>query len=361
MKKVTAVFLVLLAALLLSGCATTSDVGESETEPQPLSWNDAASKTAEPSQEPVPYSEQPPKSPKPTKKISLDALFDETTGWPVNAASLPVPMQPAEDTALWNDFVSLFSMGTPLDEQEQYLLFWYGKYGWTPEFYAACHNYYFQKASVLLDTAVSEEDINEVYACLDRCFAACFHGSMQYPDRLDLWCGYVHASNMLGNYENAIDCCLTILNRLDYNNNVWYWTNNRLFTTPEESEYEFVSIMHDYISELYNADQLEFGWELADQLNVRFPDNPVVLNDVALYFLFTGSYEVARPYLEKALEADPSDLTVLNNLAYVCEDLEDYEASLKYANMLIMSGDEDYVDVGIRLCAEVNRLMYPDK
>ncbi|MBQ0167080.1 MAG: tetratricopeptide repeat protein [Treponema sp.] len=350
--------------LFFAGCATTSDSGDAgQNETPVLSWNDASSKSSATPESPAPYSAEAPETPKNLVKKGLDDLFDGTRHWPQNTASIPVTMNPAADTQYWDTFKVMVTGGSDIDEIEDYLLSWYGIYGWTPEFYAACHNFYFQKATVLLETATSEDDIQVVYENLDRCFASCFHGSMQYPERLDLWCGYIHAANMLGDYDNAESCIQAIFDRLEYNGNNWYWTYNEPFygDDQEAHEREFVQIMHDYVIEFMNAGFFDYSAYVSERLLTFFPENVIALNDAALTYLYAGELETARPYLERANAADPEDLIVLTNLAYVCEDLGDYDAALEYANMMIMSGEEDYVDRGIKLCAELNQLMYPDK
>ena len=342
MKKCFLLFLTLALVLFFAGCATTSDAGESET--------------------PVPYSSAAPESPKQKKNLTLDEIFDGTTKWPENTASLPVAMKPAEDAEYWDSFVEMIQNGSDINDIEQYMLTWYGSYGWTPEFYAACHNYYYQKALVLLPNAASEADINVVYENLDRCFDACYHGSMQYPDRLDLWCGFVHAAINLGDYESAEGCIQAIIDRLEYNVNNWYWTYNEPFYEGEEAhEREFVQIMHDYVAEFLNDNVLDYAYSVSSRVLEYFPDNTIVLNDVALSYLYSGDLEAACPYLEYAFELNPEDLVVMTNLAYVYEDLGRYEDSFELANMMIMSGEEDYVSRGIVLSAELNSLMNPDK
>lgn len=357
MKKSIALILALLViALVFTGCATTSDAGE-ENEPVALSWNPEVKTDA-----PAPYTDSQPSSPKNAQKAGLDALFEGTSDWPVNAGSLPVVMKTAEDIQFWDAFKEMFQNDADIDDIEKYLLTWYGVYGWTPEFYAACHNFYFQKALILLGDAASEDDINVAYGCLDKCFDSCFHGAMQYPERLDLWCGYVHAAIMLGDYDNAENCINAIIDRLDFNGNNWYWTYNEPFYEGEEErETEFIQIMHDYVAEFLNYSVLDHAYSVSSRLLDYFPDNTIILNDLALVYLYGGDLEAALPYLERAFMLNPDDLVVMTNLAYVYEDLGEYEASLELANMMILSGEEDYVDRGIVLSAELNSLMNPDK
>lgn len=363
MKRSIAVIIALLAlALVFTGCATTSDAGEAE-EQGTLSWNPEVTEKASTPDAPAPYTAAPPSTPKQAQKVGLDAIFDGTTNWPVNAGSLPVTMDFADDAALWDEFKVMVQVEeTDIDEIEKFLLSWYGKYGWTPEFYAACHNFYFAKASDMLNNAASEEDINLVYKNLDRCFDSCYHGALQYPDRLDLWCGYVHAALMLGDYENAESCIQAIFDRLDFNGNNWYWTYNEPFyEEAEKRENEFVQIIHDYIAEYLDYDTLDYAYSVSLRLAECFPENPIALNDVAISLLYADELEAARPYLEKAMEMDPDDMVVVTNLAYVCEDLGDYETALELSDRMIASGDADYVNRGIMLHAEINQLMNPDK
>lgn len=368
MKKSLILILGLLAvALVFTGCATASDTEGVEESVVPVTEPVQQHSFTAPSEPAGPAIEAPETkiTPKQAKTAGLDGIFASVKKWPENAWNAPETMAPAEDAQYWDDFVTLVGDNSPISEMETYLVTWYGKYGWTPEFYAACHNFYYAKASDTLSTATSEDDIQIVYDSFARCFDATYHGFMQYPDRLDLWCGYVRAALTLGDFDEALNCILAIFNRLDLNDNRWYWRYNEPFylDDPESvRESEFVQIMHDYICEWLNNDSgLEYAQTVAGKLVEYFPQNPMALNDAALSCLYAGDLEAARPYLEKAVAADPSDMIVVTNLAYVCEDLGDYEASLKYADMMIRSGEEEYVDRGIRLCAEINQLMNPDK
>lgn len=354
MKKSLVIIMAFLAFILFfAGCASTSDSGNSESQTVPQV--NAASV-------PAPVSTVTPKQ---AKKKGIDALYDGVSEWPNNEMAISLPMQPAPDSALWEEFVALTRSGAPVEKLEAYLLDWYEDYGWTPDFYAACHNYFFSKASDLASSVASEDDVLVVYSYFDRLFEATMHGFLQCPDRLDLWCGYVHVANMLGCYDNAAEVCLGIMDRLAFNNNLWYWSCNEPFYHEEGEEVmaaEFVNIMHDYICEwLEQEEGLAYAIPVAEQLVAWFPENPVALNDLAISYLYNGNLEDARPVLERANALKPDDLIVLSNLAYTCEDLGDYDTALQYAEQLIMSGNPDYVSRGINLCAEINRLMYPDK
>lgn len=352
MKKSILLILGLIIVFAFTGCATTPDT-ETDKSPEQVLLSETDSVG---SPEPAISADEAPKK-------GLDALISSVTDWPENKDNPPVEMSIAEDSAMWDTFVDMVNGGRIPDDLERFLTEWYRMFGWTPDFYAGCHNYYFQKVFYMIENQVSEQDISIIFPVLENCFNITYHGFMQYPDRLDLWCGYVHASNMVGSYEEAAECCLWILNRLEYNDNKWYWTYNNPFYWDDEAarESEFIGIMHDYISEFLNEKALDCALPVSSRLVECFPDNAVVLNDMALCFIYNADLESALPYLEHAVEINPTDVIVMANLAYVYADLGEYEASLELANRLIQSGDPDSVTRGIELCAELNKLINPDK
>ncbi len=367
-KGIAAIGVLFVLALFVSGCATSSETGkEIEAEngekqivaPVSTTTSDLISSisvlpaaSSEPAGEP-----ETQVKPVELKKKSLEELFDETTNWPDNFNSVPLLMDGAQDSEVWTGFIDLANANASVKELEDYLRDWWGDYGWTPEFYAACHNYYLIKAAELLDKAASEDDIDEVYSCFDRCFQSTVRGGMQYPDRLDLWCGFIHTANMMGDYDDAQHVCMLVLNRLAINGNNWYWTCNQSFYGDDETakENEFVGIIHDYYCEWIDAeDGLTYAYPVAEIVAQYFPENSIALNDLALCCIYSGEYEKAAGYLENAYEANPYDLIVIGNLAYVYAELGAYEDAGKYARLMIQSGDEEYVDMGIRLLAEIN-------
>lgn len=370
MKKWLLIIISLLAfVLVLAGCATTSDTDKTaEAEgiaekkqtvaPVSTSTSDLISSISSPSDAVSEPAGEPATSVAPVelKKKSIEDLFDETTNWPDNVHSLPVLMKPAEDSINWMTFYDMANADASAEELEEYLRDWWGEYGWTPEFYVACHNYYFIKASDLLDEAASDEDIQAVYACFDRCFASALRGAMQYPDRLDLWCGFIYAANMMGDYANAEQVCELIFDRLYVNGNKWYWTFNTPFYEEDdvERENEFTGIMHDYICEWLDSDiGLPYATPVSELLVKCFPENSVALNDLALCRIYSGNIEEAAEYLERAYAADPDDIVVIGNLAYAYEELGNLDAAAFFANLMIQSGDREYVDMGIQLLAEI--------
>lgn len=383
MKRYFAVIFVLLSSILLiAGCATTPGVQEEETVTEvtveerpvvaPVTTSTAeliSSIAASSVQVPEPVEEpaaelaaepETPVEPVDVQEKTLEELYDETVWWPDNSNSLPVIMNYADDVDYWNAFVEMANDGASVDELEGFLHDWWEMYGWTPEFYAACHNYYFIKASVLLDSASSEEDIKEVYACFDRCFVSTLRGAMHYPDRLDLWCGFVHAANLIGDFSDAEQVCLLIFNRLFINGNNWYWTCNEPFYADDETEREneFVGIMHDYISTwLGDDDGLEYAFPVSEVLADTFPENAIALNDRAMCAVIKGELEDAAGYLERAYASNQEDLVVIGNLAYAYSDMENFDAASYYAKRMIQSGDAEYVDMGIRLLAEIKGKM----
>lgn len=379
MKRYFAVIFVLLSfLLLLAGCATipdsqkeetaTEDIAEERPVVAPVTTSTAelissiassSPQVTEPVEEPVAEPETQIE-PVEIQEKTLEELYDETVYWPDNSNSLPIIMNYADDVDYWNAFVEMANDGASVDELEDFLRDWWEMYGWTPEFYAACHNYYFIKASVLLDSASSEDDIQEVYACFDRCFASTLRGAMHYPDRLDLWCGFVHAANLIGDFSDAEQVCRLIFNRLYINGNNWYWTCNEPFYADDEEikKSEFVGIMHDYISEWFEVeDGLQYAMPVSAALAESFPENAIALNDYAMCCIWNGEFEEAAGYLERAYASNLEDLVVVGNLAYAYSDMENFDAAAYYANLMIQSGDEEYVDMGIRLLAEIKGKM----
>lgn len=368
-KGISAIGALLAIILLVAGCASSSDAGKDYESAEggkekvfvaPVSTPTSdliSSITSSPSSSSEPSGE-PETQVKPVelKKKSIEELFDETTNWPDNFSNVPLLMSTAEDSETWFEFVELANSNASVTELEDYLRNWWGKYGWTPEFYAACHNYYLIKASELLENAASETEIDEVYSCFDRCFASTLRGGMQYPDRLDLWCGFIHSANMMGDYADAQQVCMLVLNRLALNGNNWYWTCNEPFYGDDviTRENEFVGIMHDYFCEWIDAeDGLSYAYSVSDVLAQCFPNNAIALNDVALCCIYGGELEKATGYLERAYESNPHDLIVIGNLAYAYVELGELDAAGNYARQMIQSGDEEYVDMGIRLLAEI--------
>lgn len=365
MKKFAiSIMAILVLSLFFSGCATTSEAEAGsqlfmEQTPARAKGQQKAVevKKVKPLPEEKASGPEVGVSQKEVRNKGIDVLFDETEGWPENIQNEAVPMNRAEDDLLWDGFIELAESGAPAEELEAYLIEWFADYGWTPEFYAACHNYFFIKSSDILNTAVTEEDIQKVYDYFDKCFAATLHGGMQYPDRLDLWCGYVHAANLLGFYESAAECCMTIFNRLEYNANNWYWTYSEPFYGDQAlfvREDEFVGIMHDYICNWLEVENgLDYALPVAEKLVEYFPENPIGLNDAGYCRMLNGEVEKARGYFERAHDTAPDDMLIIQNLAYITKELGDYESSGKYADFLIHSEEPEYVDCGIRLMAEL--------
>lgn len=251
-------------------------------------------------------------------------------------------------------------------EIENFLTEWEQKKKKDPEVYVAWFNYYYSKSSeevIAIGTerpatgqymqgqnengetiyfypvySYDEEAINKAFEKIDI-------GISYNPKRLDLYFGKAHVCYITGKYELQLNLLYNVFELNQKYKGKWLWSGNvpmnKLNIGFEESIHEYVTQLVDAVdSEKPGA--AEAAKALAIRFATEFPKNSIACNDAGITQAMFGDIAVAKVYLEKGHENDPTDMLILTNLAYICEDLGLYDEAKVYFLLMLESDDEYY-------------------
>lgn len=73
------------------------------------------------------------------------------------------------------------------------------------------------------------------------------------------------------------------------------------------------------------------------------PTNPMILREIAYFYLDIGDFGKAKQYYEKSIEIEPHDVTALKNLVYIYLNEADTERVDYYLSKFIDKNSDDYL------------------
>ncbi len=161
------------------------------------------------------------------------------------------------------------------------------------------------------------------------------------PKRLDMYFGKAHLYFLRDEFSKQADVIKKVLTLNKKYKDSWLWSNNEPIKSANVG---FTQSIHEYILKWYNTKNPS-TFPLMKEISLiyaeQYPADVIALNDAGLSALLTDDLETARIYFQKGYELDPSDMVLLGNLAHVCFNLGEIEASYNYYKIMAASEDPD--------------------
>lgn len=253
---------------------------------------------------------------------------------------------------LWND--------KKTEDAASFLASWQKKDKKDPELYVCYFNMYINQASkeqMHIEPFLPEnyngqyiEGQNEngeklyIYSVIEydaelcnKAFEYIDLGLTYNPKRLDMHFGKAHLYFMLEDYAKQADAIKKVFELNKKYKDSWLWTDNERITSAGIG---FEESIHEYILKWYgtkNASTYPLMKEIALLYVEQFPYDVVAYNDAGISAMLMKDLKTAKEYFTRGYELDSSDMLLLGNLARVCYNLGEKDASKKYYEIMAAS------------------------
>lgn len=228
------------------------------------------------------------------------------------------------------------------------------------EWFTACLNYYYLKSREEIATLTQEKPHGEYLALTDSLGQTAGYlgsriafdegmlrkgvekineGIALYPDRLDMRFGKIYVLGQTENWREFKNEAIAAVRRSGINGNRWRWTNNEMLPDGKET---FLSSLQDYQLLLYNTQDdrlLPLMREIASEILEIYPEHIESLSNIAITYLLTGEYEKGIEVLLRAEKIDPTDVVILNNIAYAYRSHRNTGKAAEYYRKVIRYGN----------------------
>lgn len=145
-------------------------------------------------------------------------------------------------------------------------------------------------------------------------------GNLQsFPEYLDIHLGIAGVASRMGEWQIATEQLINLLKVSREIDNSWRWgkVGGMADDTPEEF---MIQSVLPYSSKLFRLETPETDQmlvRLSEALIQYYPKKVYGYANLGSFYAVTGKKERAREYYQKALEVDPSDQVVKQNLEYL--------------------------------------------
>lgn len=191
-----------------------------------------------------------------------------------------------------------------------------------------------------------EDDLRKAFEYINR-------GLVLYPDRLDMHFGRIHLLGQIGDYESQGKGVASVLDLSRENSNNWKWSDGERLPAGEDF---MLNTMQDYIQNWFQSGTAA-GMEAARFIGEReislYPDQVFGYNNLALYYALDRRYKEALEIFKKGEERFPEDCIVLLNIAYTYLQLGEKLSAKEYLNKVIKTEDAEYINTARRLLSNL--------
>lgn len=156
-----------------------------------------------------------------------------------------------------------------------------------------------------------------------------------YPNRLDIRFGKIYALGLIEDWQPFTTAILEAIAHGKKINHHWLWKNNE---AVDEAADFFAGSIQDYQVDLFNTQDDELlnnVRTIARQLLEQFPNHIESLSNIVVSYMYEKKYEQALPYLERAIQVDPEDAILVNNMAELQKRMGHYNEARRYYQRLI--------------------------
>ena len=189
---------------------------------------------------------------------------------------------------------------------------------------------------------------------LQKAFEYIDKGINIHPTRLDMRFGKIYMLGQAGNFEKFTK---TIIETLEYGNNIkyaWLWKEGETLENPRSF---LIESMQDYINTIYSTEDnslLPYMRQISEAVLKYEPEHVISLANIALTYAIEEDYDKALPHLLKAEKINPKDVIVLNNIAEIYVRKKDNANAKKYYEKIIKTGTKEEADIARERIKELN-------
>lgn len=219
----------------------------------------------------------------------------------------------------------------------------------SPDYYAVKANYFFNKArkeAIHIDKItpkniykipikhVSSGEEFYIYeekryrpAFIDSAIFYVKKGTQLYPKRLDLWFGLAYIYQEIGDIDAQ---SRTLSMAVEYslaNLDSMLWAKDSAMIDTDSF---LIESLHSYTMFYYKTEEDKKLVQLANLHVKYFPNSVIGLNDLGIYYGFKKLYRKALKQFMLAYEIDKSDMILVNNIAFMYENLNDVSNAIKF-------------------------------
>ena len=147
-------------------------------------------------------------------------------------------------------------------------------------------------------------------------------GIQRFPNRLDLRFGEIYFLGQIGRWDDFVDRIIATLDHSEQIEHFWSFPNitEGFASLISESMQDYQVDMYNAITDFDHPTSADTAMFLrmrrvAKRTVQLFPAEITAINMLAVTHTFTGDYEQAIKYLQRAEKIDPADPIVIQNLA----------------------------------------------
>jgi tetratricopeptide (TPR) repeat protein len=247
------------------------------------------------------------------------------------------------------EYDSLFYIGTP-QQLSSILSSWEKKTPQDPELLIAWYNFYVKSSAHEVplskgsqvkegsDTATvtmqyDAEKMKKAYTYLDK-------GILLYPDRLDMRFGKIYMLGQTGNYD-AFTKQIIEMTEYGYSiKNMWKLPKK---ATAKNEETLMLGTIQLYVGTLLDIGDAQGPHirTICEEVIKHNPERMDFLFDLGVTYMFKEEWDKALPELLKAEKLSPSDISVLNNIAFCYQQKNDKTNAIAYFEKIVKVGNEE--------------------
>ena len=165
-------------------------------------------------------------------------------------------------------------------------------------------------------------------------------GLKRYPARLDMHLGKIHILGLVSRHEAQKDALLEVLNISTGIDNQWLFQDG----AGLEDAYNFMieNIQGRIGQYFYLEDERKNDYisEICQRMIDLYPDCVYAYNNLGSLYYYEGNYGEAIKYFKLAVEHNPFDTIVINNIAHLAKITGDQETALEYYKKLQEYGND---------------------
>ncbi len=167
-------------------------------------------------------------------------------------------------------------------------------------------------------------------------------GIEKFPNRLDMRFGKIYMFGQIEDYESFTQEIIKTIDFSAENKNKWTWTENKPLEDPKNY---MLSSIQEYQVQLYNTENdslLDNMKRIAESVLKYYPDHVESLSNLSIVFMIQKQFDNALEVLLKAEKLNPKDYIVLSNIAQAYKLKQDFKNSIKYYELTMKYGDNDF-------------------
>ncbi len=222
--------------------------------------------------------------------------------------------------------------------QKELLTEWWLDKSKDPDLRVAYFNFYKQQYELTADSLAGNRFFSQALSAIDE-------GITGFPNRLDMPLLKIAFLGEVGRYDAYTQSILALLNQHDTVKDEWLWKNNAPLVNASDFLLQYVD---NFVVQLYNRQDESlhpYMDEISNRVLLSHPTHVPSLSNLAITALYHKDYEKGIAYLEKGLDVDMTNTSVLSNLAYAYAQTGQDEKAIHYYEEVIKYGDvqtQDY-------------------